>query len=68
MPGFDRAPHHMIMTFCFQVHTVLKDDGCFIGALFGGETIYELRVSLHLAEIERKGVSTYQSSTFVFPA
>lgn len=38
-----------------QVHTVLKDDGCFIGALFGGETLHELRVSLHLAEIERKG-------------
>ena len=35
----------------------LKDDGAFIGAMFGGETLYQLRVALQLAEIEREGVS-----------
>ena len=35
----------------------LKDDGAFIGAIFGGETLYELRGALQLAETEREGVS-----------
>jgi NADH dehydrogenase [ubiquinone] 1 alpha subcomplex assembly factor 5 len=33
----------------------LKPDGAFIGAMLGGETLYELRTSLQLAEIEREG-------------
>ncbi|KAK6183013.1 hypothetical protein SNE40_010569 [Patella caerulea] len=41
---------------CFrQVHNCLKNDGAFIGSMFGGETLYELRVSLQLAEQEREG-------------
>ena len=28
-----------------------------MGAIFGGDTLYELRVSLQLAEMEREGVS-----------
>lgn len=39
---------------CFrQVNSVLEDDSPFIGALLGGDTLYELRSSLQLAEVER---------------
>ncbi|KAM4695143.1 arginine-hydroxylase NDUFAF5, mitochondrial isoform 2-T2 [Discoglossus pictus] len=38
-----------------EIFNVLKPDGVFIGAMFGGETLYELRCSLQLAEIEREG-------------
>ncbi|NXR21816.1 NDUF5 hydroxylase, partial [Cinclus mexicanus] len=38
-----------------QIHQVLKPDGVFIGAIFGGDTLYELRCSLQLAELEREG-------------
>ncbi|NWI96675.1 NDUF5 hydroxylase, partial [Pitta sordida] len=38
-----------------QIHQVLKPDGVFIGAMFGGDTLYELRCSLQLAELEREG-------------
>ncbi len=34
----------------------LKNDSAFIGALFAGDTLFELRVSLQLAELERRGV------------
>lgn len=38
-----------------QICGVLKPDGVFIGAMVGGETLYELRCSLQLAETEREG-------------
>lgn len=38
-----------------QIREALKPDGVFIGALFGGDTLFELRTSLQLAEIEREG-------------
>nr|XP_057941996.1 arginine-hydroxylase NDUFAF5, mitochondrial isoform X2 [Doryrhamphus excisus] len=38
-----------------QIHHVLKPDGVFIGAMVGGDTLYELRCSLQLAETEREG-------------
>lgn len=38
-----------------NIFTALKPDGCFIGAMFGGETLFELRCSLQLAETEREG-------------
>ncbi|XP_062346551.1 arginine-hydroxylase NDUFAF5, mitochondrial isoform X2 [Cinclus cinclus] len=38
-----------------EIHQVLKPDGVFIGAIFGGDTLYELRCSLQLAELEREG-------------
>lgn len=39
---------------CFkQIHSILKDDRAFIGAIFGGDTLYELRSSLQMAELER---------------
>jgi NADH dehydrogenase [ubiquinone] 1 alpha subcomplex assembly factor 5 len=37
------------------VHNVLRPDGAFIGALFGDETLFELRTSLAIAEQEREG-------------
>ncbi|TPX56971.1 hypothetical protein PhCBS80983_g04158 [Powellomyces hirtus] len=38
-----------------QAQRALKPDGVFIAALFGGETLYELRTAMQLAEIEREG-------------
>ncbi|EMG50394.1 Ndufaf5 Arginine-hydroxylase NDUFAF5 [Candida maltosa Xu316] len=38
-----------------NVHNMLKKDGFFMATLFGGDTLYELRTSLQLAELERKG-------------
>lgn len=38
-----------------QVNRVLKPDCAFIGAMLGGDTLYELRTSLQLAEQERRG-------------
>ncbi|XP_072030985.1 arginine-hydroxylase NDUFAF5, mitochondrial-like [Amphiura filiformis] len=38
-----------------QIHYALKKDGAFIGAIFGGDTLFELRCSLQLAELEREG-------------
>ncbi|KAI1723959.1 ALG3 protein domain-containing protein [Ditylenchus destructor] len=47
--------------------TVLRPDGCMIGALFSGETLYEMRVSLQLAEMERLGGMGAHISPFVEP-
>jgi len=38
-----------------QINSVLKPDCAFIGAMLGGDTLFELRTSLQLAEQERKG-------------
>lgn len=38
-----------------QIIRCLKNDGVFICAMFGGDTLYELRSSLQLAELERHG-------------
>ena len=38
-----------------QIKEALKPDGVFLGALFGGDTLFELRTSLQLAEVEREG-------------
>lgn len=38
-----------------EIHRCLKKDGAFLAAMFGGETLYELRCSLQLAEMEREG-------------
>jgi len=40
-----------------EARRCLKEDGVFIGAIFGSDTLYELRCSLQLAELEREGVS-----------
>ncbi|WOO76991.1 Arginine-hydroxylase NDUFAF5, mitochondrial [Vanrija pseudolonga] len=38
-----------------QIKHLLKPDGVFIGAVLGGDTLFELRTSLQLAEQERRG-------------
>eukprot|EP00959_Pyramimonas_sp_CCMP1952_P071822 1500101-Pyramimonas_sp.AAC.1 len=38
-----------------QCNHVLKPDGLFLGAMFGGETLQELRIACSVAEQEREG-------------
>ncbi|KAK4188791.1 S-adenosyl-L-methionine-dependent methyltransferase [Podospora australis] len=38
-----------------QINNILKPDCPFIGAMLGGDTLFELRTSLQLAESERRG-------------
>ncbi|KAF7355713.1 Arginine-hydroxylase NDUFAF5, mitochondrial [Mycena sanguinolenta] len=38
-----------------QIREALKPDGLFLGAMFGGDTLFELRSALQLAEVEREG-------------
>jgi NADH dehydrogenase [ubiquinone] 1 alpha subcomplex assembly factor 5 len=38
-----------------QINSGLKPDSPFIGAMLGGDTLFELRTSLQLAEQERRG-------------
>lgn len=38
-----------------EINRVLKKDGVFLASVFGGDTLYELRSSLVLAELEREG-------------
>lgn len=38
-----------------QIRRVLQEDGVFIGAMFGGDTLFELRTAFQLAEVEREG-------------
>ncbi|KAG0230712.1 hypothetical protein BGW42_000766 [Actinomortierella wolfii] len=38
-----------------QIQRSLKPDGVFIAGLFGGDTLFELRTSLQLAELDREG-------------
>ncbi|XP_055693079.1 arginine-hydroxylase NDUFAF5, mitochondrial [Lutzomyia longipalpis] len=41
---------------CFvRIMKCLRPDGVFMASLFGGETLYELRSALQLAEMERRG-------------
>lgn len=41
---------------CFSsVIKSLKEDGVFLASMYGGESLFELRTSLQLAEVERKG-------------
>lgn len=45
-----------------QVNNILKPDSPFIGVMMGGDSLYELRTSLQLAEQDRRGgVSTHTS-------
>ncbi|TRY71559.1 hypothetical protein TCAL_12453 [Tigriopus californicus] len=48
-----------------EVNRILKKDGVFIGSMFGGETLFELRCSLQLAELERDGGLSSHISPFV---
>jgi len=48
-----------------QIRQALKPDGLFIGALFGGETLIELRSALAEAEIEIEGGLSPRVSPFL---
>jgi SAM-dependent methyltransferase len=47
-----------------QIRRVLKPDGLFIGALFGGETLKELRVAFAAAEAETLGGASPRVAPF----
>jgi NADH dehydrogenase [ubiquinone] 1 alpha subcomplex assembly factor 5 len=42
-------------SFLAQINNILKPDAPFVGAMFGGDTLFELRTSLQLADQERRG-------------
>lgn len=45
-----------------QARIALKPDGLFLAAMYGGETLQELRISCALAQMEREGgVSAFVS-------
>lgn len=50
---------------CFRaIMKSLKPDGIFLASVFGGDTLFELRSSLQLAELERKGGISAHISPF----
>jgi len=45
-----------------QINHVLKPDSPFLGAMLGGDSLFELRTSLQLAELDRRGgIATHTS-------
>ncbi|ORY35649.1 hypothetical protein BCR39DRAFT_511310 [Naematelia encephala] len=50
-----------------QIRHLLKQDGVFIGAVLGGDTLFELRTSLQLAEQERRGGIANRVSPMITP-
>ncbi|QPG76899.1 hypothetical protein FOA43_004293 [Brettanomyces nanus] len=48
-----------------KLYHCIKPDRCFIGTMFGGDTLFELRASLQLAEMERYGGLSPRVSPFV---
>jgi NADH dehydrogenase [ubiquinone] 1 alpha subcomplex assembly factor 5 len=44
-----------LLGLLIQSQRALKPEGVFLASLFGGQTLFELRSSLQLAEIEREG-------------
>lgn len=51
---------------CFKtIMKSLKPDGVFIASFFGADTLFELRSSLQLAELERKGGLSAHISPFI---
>jgi NADH dehydrogenase [ubiquinone] 1 alpha subcomplex assembly factor 5 len=51
-----------------QICEVLKPDGCFLGAMLGGNTLKEFRYCMYLAEQERKGGFSPHTSPFASPS
>ncbi|XP_071542081.1 LOW QUALITY PROTEIN: arginine-hydroxylase NDUFAF5, mitochondrial-like [Panulirus ornatus] len=47
-----------------EIYRVLKEDGVFLASMFGGDTLFELRSSLVLAELEREGGFSSHVSPF----
>lgn len=54
--------------FLKGIYSALKNEGLFLGALFGGNTLIELRESLLQAEVELKGGATARISPMLHPA
>ena len=50
-----------------EIHRVLKPEGLFLGAMLGNDTLYELRCSYQLAELERKGGLSPHVSPMTLP-
>nr|CAG4651986.1 EOG090X09JT [Triops cancriformis] len=48
-----------------KIQKILRPDGVFLGAMWGGDTLFELRSSLQAAETERKGGVSPHISPFV---
>ena len=48
-----------------EVKRILRKDGVFLGSMFGGESLFELRCSLQMAELEREGGLGAHISPFV---
>ena len=45
---------------CFRrVAACLRPDSAFVGAMLGGDSLYQLRCALQLASLEREGVSVH---------
>ena len=57
--GMKQRPCHMFRSLLQgmlqQCRRALKPDGLFLAAMFGGDTLHELRVSCNLAEEELQG-------------
>ncbi|XP_002991003.2 putative methyltransferase At1g22800, mitochondrial [Selaginella moellendorffii] len=47
-----------------QFRQALKPDGFFLASIFGGDTLRELRISCHLAQLEREGGISPRVSPF----
>ena len=47
-----------------RIHKALRPDGCFLGAMLGGNTLKEFRYCMYLAEQERKGGISPHTSPF----
>ena len=50
-----------------QILHLLRPDGVFIGCILGGDTLFELRTSLQLAEQERRGGIANRVSPMITP-
>ncbi|CAG7829806.1 unnamed protein product [Allacma fusca] len=48
----------------FRINQILKPDGVFLGAMFGCQTLFELRCALQLGELEREGGMAAHISPF----
>ena len=59
---------HNLPGFLKLIQSSLKNEGLFLGALFGGDTLCELRNTLLQAELDLKGGATARISPMVHPA
>lgn len=55
-------------TFLKYIHRVLKENGLFLSAFWGGQTLVELRESLIQAEMELKGGASPRIAPMVHPS